>query len=320
MRRSKTIPGRMACLSVAAALLLILVAPAAAITWGEPDGEGHRNVGAMVIEDPPGSDQWFQGCSGTLIAPYIFLTAGHCTAWAGTLGTTGDTNVRVNFAQNALDFSNASTYREVERVMTHPDFAWWPASDRHDVGVLILKEPVLDRTPAELPELGLLDQLKKQKKLRQGSEEQDFVVVGYGATLHWPPSPPDPRYTYDDTRQFAESEYQALLPAWLRMSQNQATGDGGTSYGDSGGPAFLTVGGAEFLVGITSWGDVPCVSSGFNYRTDIPQTQIFLALVQGLVDEWLAPEPEDQGPDGGKSKESGAPANTDAPSGKGKDK
>jgi hypothetical protein len=82
----------------------------------------------------------------------------------------------------------------------------------------------------------------------------------------------------------------------------------------------LTVGGAEFLVGITSWGDVPCVSSGFNYRTDIPQTQIFLALVQGLVDEWLAPEPEDQGPDGGKSKESGAPANTDAPSGKGKDK
>jgi hypothetical protein len=306
----------MAVLAVAAALLLIVVAPAAAITWGQPDGETHRNVGAMVIEDPPGSGVWFQGCSGTLIAPYIFLTAGHCTAWAGSLGTTGDTHVRVNFAPNALDFDDTDTYREVEAVMTHPDFAWWPASDRHDVGVLILKEPVLDRTPAELPELGLLDLLKKQKKLRQGSEEQDFVVVGYGGTLDWPP----PQMTYEDQRQYAESEYQALLPAWLRMSQNQATGDGGTGPGDSGGPAFLTVGEKEYLVGITSWGDVPCVSAGFNYRTDIPQTQIFLALVQGLVDEWLAPEPEDAGPEGGKSKESGAPANTDAPSGKGKGK
>jgi hypothetical protein len=145
-------------------------------------------------------------------------------------------------------------------------------------------------------------------------------VVGYGATLHWPPSPPDPRYTYDNRRQCAESEYQALLPAWLRMSQNQATGDGGTSYGDSGGPAFWVDPdtGQEILVGITSWGDVPCVATGFNYRTDIPETQVFLGLVRGLVDQWLAPEAEDPQEHGGKPKGSGNPADTDAPAGKGK--
>lgn len=64
------------------------------------------------------------------------------------------------------------------------------------------------------------------------------------------------------------------------MSQNNATDDGGTSYGDSGGPAFwINPQGREILVGITSWGDVPCVATGFDYRTDIPQTQDFLGWV-----------------------------------------
>jgi len=85
----------------------------------------------------------------------------------------------------------------------------------------------------------------------------------------WNQNPP-PKITYKDYRQFAESEFQALLKAWLRMSQNRATGDGGTCYGDSGGPAFWTEPDeSEILVGITSWGDVPCVPSAFNYRVDI---------------------------------------------------
>jgi hypothetical protein len=79
------------------------------------------------------------------------------------------------------------------------------------------------------------------------------------------------------------SEYRALLKAWLRMSQNQATDDGGTCYGDSGGPAFWEdpENGNETLVGITSWGDAQCVSSGFNYRVDIPDTLDFIADVIG---------------------------------------
>jgi len=290
MRRSNTLWGRILCLGVVLALLAIIVTPAAAITWGEPDGNRHPNVGAMLAYDSI-NEQWYQVCSGTLINPYVFLTAGHCTVYGETLGTPGDTNVRVNFAEDALDFSDSSTYRDVEYVITHPGFNFPQHADPHDVGVLVLKEPVNDRTPATLAELGLLDDLKKGKKLRQGSQEQDFVVVGYGGTLHWPP----PSMVYESKRQCAESEYQALLPAWLRMSQNQATGDGGTGPGDSGGPAFWIdpETNQEILVGITSWGDVPCVSTGFNYRTDIPQTQDFLSLVvQPLVDRWLAPPDE----------------------------
>jgi hypothetical protein len=149
------------------------------------------------------------------------------------------------------------------------------------VGVLILAEPVTGITPATLPDEGFLDRLDEEGELKHGRERAKFTLVGYGATLDWPP----PDIYYEDKRQYAESEFRALLKSWLRMSQNQATGDGGTCYGDSGGPAFWTEpDGTEILVGITSWGDAPCVSSGFNYRVDIPDTLDFIDQVIGSLD------------------------------------
>ena len=69
------------------------------------------------------------------------------------------------------------------------------------------------------------------------------------------------------------------------MSQNQATDDGGTCYGDSGGPAFwMKPDGTEILVGVTSWGDASCVSSAFNYRVDIPDTLGFIDSIFSDLD------------------------------------
>jgi len=254
-------------LAILMGLLLILavgVLPAAAITWGTLDSE-HTNVGAMVM-DHPDYGPW-QICSGTLIHPRVFLTAGHCTEGFED----GTITVWVNFDQYAL---NKKTMLDVEQVITHPDYYWGPTSNPHDVGVLILEKPVKKTKPANLPEEGFLDQLLAEGKLRhQGSDGAEFTLVGYGGLLDWPP----PQISYDDYRRFAGSEYQTLLKAWLRMSQNQATCDGGTCFGDSGGPAFWTEpDGTEILVGITSWGDANCVASGFNYRVDIPDTLDFI--------------------------------------------
>jgi secreted trypsin-like serine protease len=242
-------------------ILLVGVLPAAAITWGEPDTE-HTYVGAMVVDWPDYGP--YQVCSGTLIHPRVFLTAGHCTeGWdAYEIDT-----FWVNFHQDAL---NERTLLDVEQVITHPDYYWGPTSNPHDVGVLILKKPAKKKTGlADLPEEGFLDGLEAEGKLRGAK----FTLVGYGGTLDWPP----PAISYDDQRRFAESEYRTLLKSWLRMSQNQATGDGGTCYGDSGGPAFWTQpDGTEILVGVTSWGDAQCVASAFNYRVDIADTLDFI--------------------------------------------
>ena len=109
-------------------ILTVGVLPVAAITWGEPDAE-HTNVGAMVV-DYPGYGP-FQWCSGTLIHPRVFLTAGHCTV---DLDAYGIETVWVNFHQDAL---NKKTLLDVEQVITHPDYNWGPTSNPHDGDVLI---------------------------------------------------------------------------------------------------------------------------------------------------------------------------------------
>jgi hypothetical protein len=258
---------------ISLALLLILavaVPPVAAITWGQPDSE-HTNVGAMMMVLPGWGNT--PVCSGTLIHPRVFLTAGHCTDGVDA----GET--WVNFNQ---DGTNLTGILDVAAVITHPDYWWGPTSNPHDVGVLVLAEAVTDIEPAELPYEGFLDDLKAEGKLGQGKVKAGFTLVGYGATLDWP----TPYTDYEDQRQFAVSEYRALLKSWLRMSQNQAAGDAGTCSGDSGGPAFWTEpDGTEVLVGVTSWGDVPCVASGFNYRVDIPDTLDFIDDVIASVEQ-----------------------------------
>jgi len=251
------------------ALLAAWTVPALAITWGEPDTT-HPNVGAMVVDRPDyGPWQW---CSGTLIHPQVFLTAGHCTDRLEE--DYGITTVWVNFEPYALA---PGGLRLVAEVYTHPDYAW-SGSNPHDGGILVLAEPVTGITPAELPSEDFLDNLKKSGELRERMNGAPFTVVGYGGSLNWPP----PDIYYEDYRQVAVSEYVALTKPWLHMSQQSLVGNGGTCFGDSGGPGFYTrEDGSEVLVGITSWGDAQCVATSFDYRVDIPET---LEFIQEVID------------------------------------
>jgi hypothetical protein len=237
--------------------------PALAITWGEPD-DTHTNVGAMVV-DWPGYGPW-QFCSGTLIHPQVFLTAGHCT---DAVAEYGIETVWVNFNSYALDLEGL---RLVEEVITHPDYGWG-GSNPHDVGLLVLAESVQDIMPAPLPYEGFLYDLRKAGELRTGPSGIKFTMVGYGGTLNWPP----PEIYYEDIRQMSLSEYVALTKPFLHLNQNIKQDNGGTCFGDSGGPTFYTApDGTEIVVGITSWGDSMCVATGFNYRVDIPETLDFI--------------------------------------------
>jgi hypothetical protein len=66
--------------------------------------------------------------------------------------------------------------------------------------------------------------------------------------------------------------------AWLRLSQNPATGDGGGCYGDSGGPNFLGAGNDETstIAAITVTSDAMCQATNVVYRMDSPVARAFL--------------------------------------------
>ena len=266
------------------AVALVLASPAQAITWGFPDETNiYSNVGAIVVDltdrDP------LQFCSGTLIAPTIFLTAGHCTDYlvnvliAGgrlTLETT-----LVSFDKD--DVTNPETWIAVEEIVTHPLYGIKEANDDHDVGLLVLAEAV-DLPLANLPPEGFLDQLYEAGLLNDGKWRETFTVVGYGDAIAFSPSEYPPEIVDDGNgRWYGESAYQGLQDAWLLMTQNYLKDMQGTCYGDSGGPAFYTdADGKLWLVGITSWGDMNCIATGFDYRVDIATTLDF-------VDDYLKP-------------------------------
>jgi secreted trypsin-like serine protease len=261
-------------------LVLSFTIPVFAITGGQPDGNDHENVGAIVGVTSNGN---FIFCSGTLIAEDVFLTAGHCTAaleYYLDAGIITLANLKVSFdTDDALN----TGHLDVSDLETHPDYRPIPGAmgvGWNDVGVIMLSAPAAP-TPALLPSENFLEDLRGELLLGHGKERGTFTVVGYGATLEWPPPISIPG---DGIRRQAQSEFLNLRETWLHMSQNQAPGQGnsGTCWGDSGGPTFwVDEYDVETLVAVTSWGDYPCVATGTAQRIDNASSLDFLYGILG---------------------------------------
>jgi hypothetical protein len=250
--------------------LLLAAGMASAITYGQPDGNRHPNVGAVVVAGEQGESV---GCTGTLIAPDVFLTAAHCTLGIEQFGV----EFRGVTFDNVYDPGTSVVYPGT--LHNHPDFRYpgKPNSDPKDIAVVVLDDPVAGIQPALLPSAGLLDQLANDGALKG----QRFTVVGYGDTelkTHEPGSGA-PVFGGRWTRRYAVSSFSALTPALLRLSQNPSTGDSGACYGDSGGPNFLGAGPSEtnIIASIGAFrGDVRCRAMNATYRLDTPSARAFL--------------------------------------------
>lgn len=262
----------------AVTVTVLLVAPVGAITFGELDNGRHPNVGALIAEwRTPGVKEEF--CSGSLIGPRIFLTASHCTSGLQSRGIP-DHSVWVSFDQDIGNPVGPSTALIQGTMHTNPEYGFsGPGgfSDPHDVAVIVLDQAAAEVypgiTPASLPTAGLFDQMAAM----DGLKDQKFTAVGYGT--HEPVIGSGPMYfPFDGQRWVAVSEFDSIHTTWLQLSQNQATGDGGTCYGDSGGPNFLGAGSGEthIIAGITVTGDYPCLATNVIYRMDTPSARAFL--------------------------------------------
>ena len=238
-----------ALLAVLATALALGLTPAGAITDGVPDQEGHPYVGLMVAQTAAGIPLF--RCSGTLVSPTHFLTAGHCTADEPGLDVA---RVEIWFdsgyptpiprgagypAAGSNPCAGITGYPCTGDIsgtpFAHPEYD--PnAFFLHDLGVVVLDEAIDRGGLGVLPELNQLDTLNTQR----GKQDTTFTAVGYGLQKSFP----DAASWKENNVRVRMVSYPHLIQikrgpfgeSSLLLSNNAHTG--GTCFGDSGGPNF----------------------------------------------------------------------------------
>ncbi|HWS81370.1 MAG TPA: trypsin-like serine protease [Rubrobacter sp.] len=270
-------------LATMALAVLLAGGVAQAVINGEPDRgpDAHRFVGALVTVPPSGEfkGQRIPVCSGTLISPKVFLTAGHCT----DLLTREDLPTYVSFDPTYKPKAS-KTIKATPH--THPTFCF-PNSEnkgectpsgrpeivgslardiRYDVGVAVLDEPVRMASYGALPVAGLVDTLEVGQRL---------TAVGYGTTgYEIGGGSSRPQLVYPRDRNSATVRLldtsDALSGMFVKTTGvNFVNGKGeGSCKGDSGGPLFVPD--QQTIVGVTSFGYSVCRGSVYYQRTDLP--------------------------------------------------
>ncbi len=227
------------------------------ITYGSLDGNTHPAV-VLIVMDIAGEPAF--RCSGTLIAPKVVLTAGHCAGEPGEFsGMRVFTESDVENGTNNYPFAGPNTV-EAKEWHSHPLFTE-AQFFVHDVGVVLLSRAV--RLSAseygKLPRADQLDALQPRSSTL-------FTAVGYGLQKINPVF-----IEAEKVRMFAEPWLvQINTPGFtgdfsLLLSNNASSG--GTCFGDSGGPNYL--GSSNVIAGVTSFGlNGTCGGTGGVFRLD----------------------------------------------------
>ncbi len=248
---------------VTVALLVVTLTPAAAITNGEPDRGRHPYVGLVALD--LGAADRLGLCSGSLLSPTVFLTAGHCTDGAVGARVWFDEDVESN---SEFPDPGATSYDGVPH--TIPGFCigclpGLPEFAARDVGVIVLTEPVpvaVVNRYAQLPSPRMVDALSSKARVE---------LVGYGV---------QERLRGQGYPQWFGLLERLRAPArlvsgsfkhsdeFVRATASRGQG-GGICFGDSGGPVLA--GRTDTALAVNSYvTNINCAGVTYSQRIDVP--------------------------------------------------
>jgi len=192
-------------------------------------------------------------CSGSLVSPRVFLTAGHCTALFAAYGIS-PSQMSVSLAPNV--FSDPSPL-QVASYNTAPGFqvTGGDKPDINDLGVVVLAHPVNNVPVAKLPPIGYLADFLNS----------DLTVVGYGV---------DANFFLSGNRMETTMRAYELADTTVKLSPDP----GSFCLMDSGGPS-LSQDENRFIVSTHSSGNgntSSCGSTGYDTRLDVEWAQNYI--------------------------------------------
>jgi secreted trypsin-like serine protease len=185
-------------------------------------------------------------CTGEVISPHVVLTAAHCTG--GEDPTVTNTVYHV-YPGPDLTKATAADLLPVKEAHFNPQFSVNNLEGGNDIGVVILQNAMPTTiTPLTMNRTSLDAPSMDGKQVRFVGYGLDNATAQTGAGVK--------RQT---TTTMADHTASLL---------HFTDGLHETCNGDSGGPAFMTMGGKEVIVGLTSFGDVNCAQGGYDTRVD----------------------------------------------------
>ena len=190
-------------------------------------------------------------CTGSVIAPTVVLTAAHCVS-------ASETGANARFVVLTANNINRPGGQQlaVKEVHANPRWSAKNLQNGHDQGIVILAQPT---TLAPLP--------FNAHALAASSAGAALRIVGYGLD-------DGVDQTGAGVKRQALTKLGSVESTLIEVGNSQK----GTCNGDSGGPAFMKLGGVETIVGTTSYGDETCSDGGYDARvdTDLDFIQPFL--------------------------------------------
>lgn len=247
-------------LAAAAAAALLGVPAAHAVVGGSPDGNAHPYVGMSVFFE---SDGTAEQCSGFLVGPYTYVTAGHC---AGLEYPGGPTPVAAEVWFGGGPITHSTPPDDAGIPEASPD--WNGVLPDHDIGVVHLFAPMPGpyATLAPLTSPAYLDKLATKR----GQQDVSFTAVGYGVVDISPTTGPIPLFTRFDGS--VQLEKLTAIDLLTTASPGNGTGGGATCLGDSGGPVFN----GDYVVALVSGGQKFCNGKAADFRLDTAEAQGFI--------------------------------------------